>query len=205
MDWLKANTNLSWCGYYLAPAPSHTSTSWMGRRPTLVGKGWGVAGIFVGQQVTGPGSLQPSASTGLADGNNAAQLMKSEGFPSGSFVYLDLENGPPLTVAQEDYLCNWCDTVVENGYGAGIYCSHGLAFKIHLLRSTCRIWAFNVATTLAHPVPCPFPDPSPSGCGYIGAHVWQLGQNCLATVPPANLRTLDIDLSSAIVSDPSAP
>ena len=32
MDWLKANTNLVWCGYYLGPTPSHSGTSWMGKR-----------------------------------------------------------------------------------------------------------------------------------------------------------------------------
>ncbi len=27
MAWLRANTNLVWCGYYLGPAPSHASTA----------------------------------------------------------------------------------------------------------------------------------------------------------------------------------
>jgi len=29
---LKQNTNLEWCGFYLAPAPSHANTGWMGQR-----------------------------------------------------------------------------------------------------------------------------------------------------------------------------
>ena len=42
MDWLKANTNLVWCGYYLAPSPSQTKdTSWMGKQAYLAGAGWG--------------------------------------------------------------------------------------------------------------------------------------------------------------------
>jgi hypothetical protein len=205
LSWLKNNTNLVWCGYYLGPAPSHPSTSWMTTRPKLIADGWGIAPLYVGQQVTGPGSLNPSAQTGVADGNSAVALMQAEGFPPGTFVYLDIENGPPLTPAQQDYIANWSDSVIAGGFGAGIYSSHLLALDIHTLRSACRIWAFKVATTQPHPVPNPFPDPNPSGCGYIGAYAWQLGQNCLINVPPANLQTLDIDLSSAIVADPSAP
>ena len=205
VNWLKANTNLVWCGYYLAPAPSHGSTTWMNSRAALAAAGWGVAPIFVGQQVTGPGSKNPSASTGVTDGNQTVSLMGGEGFASGSCVYLDLENGPPLTDLQQDYVANWCDTVQSGGYQPGVYCSHLLALDVHTLRSACRIWAFKVQTSQSHPVPAPFPDPNPSGCGYIGAFAWQLGQNCIITVPPANLSSLDVDLNSAIVQDPGAP
>jgi len=205
MAWLKSNTNLAWCGYYLAPAPSHPDGSWMTNRAKLAGGGWGFAPVFVGRQVTGPGAMDPSAATGMADGHAAASLTTNEGFPPGSFVYLDIENGPPMPGEQQDYVANWCDTVAAAGFGAGVYCSHLLAFDVHSLRSQCRIWAFRVATTQAHPVPAPFPDPNPSGCGYIGAYAWQLGQNCMIHVPPANLQTLQVDLSTALVVDPSAP
>jgi hypothetical protein len=205
MTWLKNNTNLVWCGYYLAPAPSHGNTSWMTNRAKLAGEGWGLAPIFVGQQVTGPGSLSPSAATGLADGKVAVDLMTTEGFAIGSVVYLDIENGPPVTDLQQAYIANWCDTVSSAGFSPGVYCSHLIALSIHTLRTSCRIWAFNVATTQPHPVPAPYPDPNPSGCGYIGAYAWQLGQDSLINVPLANLQTLDVDLSSAIVVDPSTP
>jgi hypothetical protein len=204
MDWLKTNTNLVWCGYYL-PAPSHEDTSWMNRRAALASAGWGIAPLFVGEQITGPGSHNPSSATGVTDGAQASSLMLSEGFAPGSFVYLDLENGQPLTQPLSDYVAAWCDTVSTSGYCPGVYCSHSLALTVHTLRSACRIWAFRVQTTQPHPVPRPFPDPNPSGCGYIGAYAWQLGQNCLISVPLANLSTLDVDLSSAITPDPGAP
>jgi len=205
MAWLKANTNLVWCGYYLAPSPSHPGTTWMTRRASLQAAGWGIATLYVGQQVIPPGSQNPSAETGVSDGNQAVSLMGSEGFAAGSCVYLDLENGPPLTDPQRDYVANWCDTVQSGGYQPGVYCSHLLAMDVHTLRPNCRIWAFKVATTQPHPVPAPYPDPNPSGCGYIGAYVWQLGQNCMINVAPAILSTLDVDLDSAITSDPGAP
>lgn len=205
MNWLKANTNLAWCGYYLAPAPSHPNTTWMTKLASLQASGWGVAPIFVGQQVIGPGSQNPSAATGVSDGNRAVSQMVQENFVPGSCVYLDLENGPPLTDVQSDYVGNWCDAVRSGGFQPGVYCSHSLALEVHSLQPNCRIWAFRVATTQSHPVPAPYPDPNPSGCGYIGAYAWQLGQNCVINVPPATLSSLDVDLSSAIVQDPGAP
>jgi hypothetical protein len=131
--------------------------------------------------------------------------MRNEGFAIGSAVYLDLENGPPLTLPLGDYVATWCDTVSAAGYLPGVYCSHLLALTVHTLRPTCRIWAFKVETTQSHPVPNPFPDPNPSGSGYIGAYAWQLGQNCVIRATPATLSSLDVDLSSALTSDPGAP
>ncbi len=40
MAWLKANTNLSFVGFYLAPAPSRPTSKWMGRRALLASQGW---------------------------------------------------------------------------------------------------------------------------------------------------------------------
>ena len=205
MNRLKANTNLAWCGYYLAPAPSHPDTGWMGKRASLSASDWGIAPLYVGQQIGGRGSLNPSASTGETDGKQAADFMDSEEFPAGSYVYLDLENGPPLTKAFEDYFTVWCDTVQAGTYQPGIYCSHLLAVQIHNLRPDCRIWAFRVETTKPHPVPSPYPDPNPSGSGYVGAYAWQLGQNCIIKLPPSPSSPMTVDLDSAITVDPGAP
>ena len=205
MAWLRANTNLRWCGYYLAPAPSHGSLTWMTRRAALRAAGWGIAPLYVGQQITGPGSQSPSTAQGTIDGKDAVALMGAEGFEPGRCVYLDLENGPPLTNPLRDYVGTWCDAVKQGGFQPGIYCSHGFAIDVHNLRSDVRIWAFNVSTTKSHPVPAPFPDPHPSGSGYLGATAWQLGQNCIIDVQPAHLGKLDVDLDTALTDDPSAP
>jgi Domain of unknown function (DUF1906) len=125
--WLKDNTNLSWCGYYLAPAPSHDDESWMGQRATLTAAGWGLAPTYVGQQLAGPGSHVVTGPQGQLDGADAAHLMTQEGFAPGSFVYLDLEDGPPFTAPRTDYVNAWVTAVQAAGFQAGIYCSHGLA------------------------------------------------------------------------------
>jgi hypothetical protein len=200
MNWIKANTNLVWCGYYLA-APSHPHSTWLGKRAQLSAAGWGIAPVFVGQQVIPPGSQNSSAATGVTDGNQAVAQMTNESFVSGSCVYLDLENGPPLTDAQRDYVNNWCDTVQQGGFTPGIYCSHLLAQQVSDLQPDCRIWAFKL-TNQPSPVPNPFPNPDPAGSGFAGAAAWQLAQNCLIKVQNSSLK---VDLDSATLADPGAP
>ena len=199
--WLKTNTNFVWCGFYLGPAPSHLDRGWMRHRAELAGQGWGLAPIYVGQQVTGPGSKLSSGPQGETDGQDALALMRSAGFPSGTFVYLDLENGPPLQQIQRDYVGRWVDAVTSGGFGAGIYCSHTFAQETHALRPGARIWAFKVTTTDAHAVPGNnFPDSHPSGSGFPGSFVWQLGQNGVIDAGPN--RTLKVDLDTALTPDP---
>jgi hypothetical protein len=205
LAWLKANSNLAWCGYYLAPAPSHQETSWMGRRAGLVATGWGIAPIYVGQQLAGPGSHIVTAAQGAIDGGHAAALMSGEGFPAGACVYLDLEDGPPFRSPRTDYVTAWAAAVGAGGYAPGVYCSHAIGEAVHALVPRARAWAFKVATTAPHPFPgTNFPDPPPAGCGYTGAYMWQLGQSCriaLGTAPGS----LEVDLSSAVAPDPGAP
>ena len=204
MDWLRANTNLHWCGYYLGPVPDHPGKTWMARRKHLADAGWGIAPLYVGRQVQG-GCFTATAAQGLADGQNAARMMAAEGFDADTYVYLDIENGAPLSEPQAAYVKSWCSALEASGFRAGIYCSHTIALALHNLHPSARIWAFAVATTDSHPVPFPCPELGPAGCGYIGAFAWQLGQNCRVQVPPAHLGELDVDLSSCLTEDPSSP
>lgn len=204
MAWMKAHTNFVWCGFYLAPAPSHSNASWMTRRAPLVAQGWGIAPIFVGEQVTGPGSKNPSASKGTADANRTISLMGTAGFPAGHFVYLDLENGLPFPAKQRDYVAAWVDRIAAAGpFQPGVYCSHRLAPHVNALRPAARIWAFRVPTTAVHPIPGPpFANPTPSGCGFPPTFIWQFEQNGRATLTGAPTPTLVIDLDSSLTPNP---
>jgi hypothetical protein len=205
MSWLKRNTNLTWTGFYLGVAPSHSQADWMNRRAVLVEQGWGFAPVYLGQQTTGPGSHDSSGPQGTIDGGQAVALMQAAGFPAGRCVYLDIENGPPLSALQIAYIAAWVNEVVAQGFQAGVYCSHLLAAQVHAISPAARIWAFRVSTSAPHPVPgTNFPDLHPAGCGYAGAFAWQLGQECLITVPPAPQQTLQVDLDTAVTADPSA-
>jgi len=206
MQWLRNNTNLVWCGYYLGPAPSHSSTSWIGQRSALQAAGWGIAPVYVGQQIGGPGSHRVSGSQGRVDGQDAAQLLEREGFAAGTCVYLDLEDGPPLAAPRTDYVTAWVNAVRGSGFQPGVYCSHALATDAHALCPDARLWAFKVETIREHAFPgTNFPDLHPAGCGFPGAYIWQLGQNCRLNLPSAPMNSPLVDLDSALTPDPGAP
>jgi hypothetical protein len=205
MTTLKNTTNLVFCGYYF-PAPSHSDPSWLGKRSFVQSLGFGIAPIYVGEQVEGPGSHHPSREKGTIDGNDAARQMESEGFAPGSCVYLDLENGPPLQPIQADYVNSWCDAVQGAGFFPGVYCSHLLAAPINAQQATARIWAVKVTTTAPHPVAGPpYPEVNPGiGSGFPAAALVQLHQNCQIRV--AGLaKPLTVDLDSAAMPNPGAP
>lgn len=207
MGWLKANTNLTWCGYYLAPAPSHGVSGWMGQRAALQAAGWGLAPLYVGQQIGGKHSSHDlSGPTGTANGQDAAKLMTSEGFAPGSTVYLDLEDGPPFVVPRTTYVAAWAGAVKQAGFGVGVYCSHTFAVDVNTLVPGARIWAFKVTTTDLHDVPgVNFPDLHPAGSGFTGAFAWQLGQNCRLGLTGAPVTAPIVDLDTAITADPGKP
>lgn len=201
MALIKQNTNLVWCAFYLAPSPSHNDDGWMDQRAALVGQGWAVVPIYVGQQVIPPGSQHPSAAQGTTDGQETISLLGDAGFPGGTCVYLDLENGPPLPQKLSDYVGAWVDAVAAGGFKPGVYCSHTFAAQVHTLRPAARIWAFKVTTNDPHPVAGPpFPTPDPSGSGFPSADIFQFQQNCQITVP--GVGTLTVDLDSALTANP---
>lgn len=206
MNWLQAHTNLKWVCYYLAPAPSHSNTSWKGQRAALAAASWGVGAMYVGQQVKGPGSHTVTRAQGTLDGAGAASLMTTDGFAPGSCVYLDLENGAPFASPQTDYVAAWVAAVTAAGFKPGVYCSHGIGAGVVALCPTARIWAFNIPTTsLTTTTVVTYPTPDPSGSGVPSAHVWQRIQNTDIQLPGAPKPVMNVDLDIALTADPSAP
>lgn len=51
LAWRDDGSPYEWVGYYLPEAPCHKGVSWAGKRQRLADMGWGVAVIYVGQQV----------------------------------------------------------------------------------------------------------------------------------------------------------
>lgn len=49
--WRQDGAPYEWVGYYLPSAPCHKGETWGGKRQTLADMGWGLAVIYVGQQV----------------------------------------------------------------------------------------------------------------------------------------------------------
>jgi len=210
LAWLKANTRLSWCGFYLGPAPSHHDAGWMGQRKTLLAQGWGLAPIYLGQQTAGPGSRNVSAQQGGCDGEEAVRLADVAGFPRQSTIYLDWEDGSRPSDTALAYISRWVAAVIENGYQPGLYCSHVLAplMAASVTRSNpaakLRIWVWKVSTDQAHAYQGDIKtlaSASPAGSGYP-ATLWQFEQNCVLPLPGA-CQGLQVDLSWSALQDPS--
>jgi len=201
MQWLKSNTNFRFVGFYLAPAPSRPTSGWMGKRNVLIGQGWGLGPLYVGQQEPGqPGSHILTKAQGKLDGIDAVNLMTQAGFPPGTVVYLDCEQGGAASSAVKAYVGAWVDNVA--GYTPGIYCSHTTAASLLAIRPNVPIWTWNIK----QPAPGPnFPTPAPGGSGVSQATVWQYYQNTDVTFHGAPVSHLNIDLDSASVADPSQP
>ena len=203
--WLIQNTNLKWCGFYLGPAPSHPYSSWMEQRIPLMAQGWGLAPIYVGQQEVGPGSREVTVARGDVDGKDAAALMEQAGFPKGSYVYLDLENGPPLTIQQRGYVSAWSTSLEANGYKTGVYCSFLFAEDTAKMLPSARIWAFHVKTVDRHRVSGKvFSNAAPGACGFPGAFIWQYDDEALIECPLSVAGVLLVDLDVASTADPSS-
>jgi Domain of unknown function (DUF1906) len=200
---LRATTNLSWCGFYLAPAPSHPNRSWMDRREHLVQAGWGLAPLYLGQQEAGPGSHLVTAAQGLKDGDHACHLALEAGFPVGSIIYLDLEKGGPISAAVAQYLARWSERVAAGGFVPGAYCSHtSAASALHAVADLC-LWVFKVLNVdVAVDKVAPFKDDDPARSHVASATVWQWAQNCKVATPAG---TVLVDLDTATSPDPSQP
>lgn len=221
MNWLQANTNLSWCGYYLAPAPNRSPTGWPGQFTSLSPQ-WGVVPIYVGQQdpTTGSGRYSPSsiltAAQGTQDGQAAANLAAGDQFPNGTCIYLDWESGGLTANGCDDYISGWTAAIVADGrFVPGIYCSHGIAQAIETLLGslnpvpTVRFWCWKVTTTAAHPYTgslTGIPTPDPAGCGYAEADAWQRDQDVYVAFPAgAPTAALTVDFSTSSAANPAAP
>jgi hypothetical protein len=220
MAWLCTNSNLKWCGYYLAPAPNRPPSGWPGQYQALSAN-WGVAPIYVGQQdprTSSDGYVPSSVLTSdqaTIDGRNAADLVGADQFPPGTFIYLDWEYGGIDATGAVDYIKAWIIAVIGDGrFMPGIYCSHAIAAAIVNVLDTinpaprARFWCWNVPTTASHPYNgdlIAVPTPDPANCEFP-ADVWQRDQNAVVTFSDgAPMASLQVDFSTSRLVNPAAP
>jgi len=197
---LKKSSNFKFTGFYLGPAPSHPASDWMAHRADLEAQGWGFAPVFLGRQTTGPGSHAVSVANGVLDGKTAATLMKKAGFPADSYVYLDLEEGAPLSSAHKNYAVAWAKSLKTQGYNPGVYCSFTLASAVAAAIPEARIWAFHVQRTSQHRVSgSTFSTAPPSGSKFSKAFIWQYDDTAQIS------NGMVVDLNTALSADPSKP
>ena len=221
----------SYAGYWLNNPPGSAANPWTGRRAAVEAAGFGFLVLFNGRLYAELKSVANAQHLGQSDGQAGANAAHREGFPSGTIIFLDQEQGGRMLPEQKAYLYAWVDRVTASGFHAGVYCSAipaqddaqvVTANDIQQSAGSRPItyWSINDACP---PSPgCAFPQnpPSPAQSGIRFAEVWQYAQSprragvaarCSNYNPDGNCyppgipisQGLHLDVSSATSADPS--
>lgn len=193
----------SYTGYWLNAPPGETSSSWLGKRHAIQAAGLGFLVLFNGRTDAQIRANGKADELGRSDSEAAVRLAHQEGFPRGTVIFLDQEEGGRLLPEQRQYLHAWADGVTSSGFRAGVYCS-GISFTegtgevvvtaedIHT-HAAGRPIVYWVSNDKCPPSPgCALPKevPVPSSSGIAFADVWQYAQSpkrtSMANGCPAN-------------------
>jgi hypothetical protein len=199
-------------GFYLAPAPHHTDTSWMSKRTYLKNLGWGFLPIYIGRQ-EGDGNL--NYAQGQTDADNADSLGRQAGFPGGTHIFLDIETGGTLSANFINYIKGWVHEIDSTNtiYWASIYCNVSCAAQIKTAIGSdyATFWCVKPDCPPSPGCNLPSPAPNPANCGISYALVWQYAQtpkpaliSCTGyTGNQCDQYSLDLDLNTATSTNPS--
>jgi Domain of unknown function (DUF1906) len=113
----------SFCGYWLNTPPGETSNTWQGKRETLHSNGFGFIVLFNGRLDRELKSLPNAIALSTRDAAVAVESARKEGFPVGTIIFLDQEEGGRMLPEQRAYVYAWVDGVSASGYRTGVYCS----------------------------------------------------------------------------------
>ena len=224
----------SFAGYWLNVPPGATDNTWVGKRNAIKEAGFGFLVLFNGRLDTELRKAGDASALGRSDAATAIASARREGFPEGTLIFLDQEEGGRMLPEQKAYLYAWIDSVNASRFRAGIYCS-GIAapegngitvITAEDIRQNAgvRKIAYWVTNDACPPSPgCAFPRraPSPLQSGVAFADAWQFAQSpkrrdvaagCRANYasdgncyPPGVARQkLFVDVDSASSADPSA-
>lgn len=179
----------SYSGYWLNVPPGAMSNSWMGKRKVLQDAGFGFLVLFNGRLDAPLKKARNAAELGREDAAAAVGAGKREGFPAGTVIFLDQEEGGRMLPEQKAYIYAWVDGVNGGGFRAGIYASGIAASEGHGVtvitaedirrNSGGRKIVYWVTNDACPPSPgCAFPKraPTPAESGVGFADVWQFAQ-----------------------------
>ena len=178
-----------YAGYWLNNPPGEKINTWTGKRSLLQSAGFGFLVLFNGRTYAEIRKAR-AAELGRNDASAAAQAAGKEGFPPGTVIFLDQEEGGRLLPEQRAYLHAWVDRIHEAGFRAGIYCSgmaarEGRRKKVVTARdvrqnAAGREIVYWVSNDACGPSPgCFFPQnpPPPGASGVPFVSVWQFAQS----------------------------
>lgn len=114
-------------GYWLTNPPGESTNTWTGKRTTLRAQGWGFLvlanGRFDKEILRAQKSGTSPVALGQKDAAVAMAAAKREGFPAGTIVFLDQEEGGRLLEEQAAYLLAWTEAMAKSEFRAGVYAS----------------------------------------------------------------------------------
>ncbi|MGC2211377.1 MAG: glycoside hydrolase domain-containing protein [Candidatus Korobacteraceae bacterium] len=179
--------SFAFTGYWLSTPPGERSNSWRGKRTAVQRAGFGFLLLFNGRDYA---QLKSRPNPGPSDGTTAVRSALAEGFPRGSVIFLDQEQGGRMLPEQKRYVFAWAEAVRRAGFRPGIYCSGieiaesdggriSTAGDLHDSPQGRQL-VFWVANDACPPSPgCSFPrnPPTPEASGTPFAEVWQFAQS----------------------------
>lgn len=213
--------------------PASAPDTWLGHRGALAKEGFGFLVLFNGRFDKELRAAPDPRVVGVNDAREAAATARSEGFPPGTVIFLDQEEGGSMYDEQMAYLLAWFDEIVAQGFRAGIYCSGMPASEGHgqftvtadfiRARAGRRELVYFVYNDACPPAPgCVYlaNPPQPSASGVPFASVWQFAQSprrrnytrhCSATynrdgncyAPGMGPGSPYVDLETSVSPDPS--
>jgi len=220
-------------GYWLNPPPGTKTNTWKGKRVQLRQNDFGFLVLYRGRELREVKTKMLATQKGTLDATTTATNAKREGFPNGTIIFLDIEEGGRLPASYHMYLRAYIETLRKSGYRAGAYCS-GMPVKeepgvtittsddIHNDSATkdMAIFAYNDACPPSPGCTLPQNPPPPSTSGVPYAAIWQFAQSprrkeFAAHCPPGynadgncyapgdTAHSWFLDVSSASTADPS--
>ena len=114
-------------GYWLTNPPGTNSNPWVGKRDILLRNGFGFLVVADGRLdkeiLRAQKSGKPPAALAREDAATAVAAAQREGFPPGTILFLDQEEGGRMLPEQADYLLAWTEAVAGTAYRPGVYAS----------------------------------------------------------------------------------
>ena len=228
----------SFVGYWLTIPPGARRNSWTGKRRILLRNDFGFLVLANGREEATIRAMhrstrQTAMMQGQRDGSAAAGTARLEGFPAGTVIFLDQEEGGRLTDDQLGYFRGWVKAVASSGrYKPGAYVSgmpvdDGPGRKITTaqdirarvdseLKEKLVLFVYQDACPPSNG--CTMHPPPLSASGTPDAEIWQYAQSprrkeftaaCATTYSPngncyaPGVTGIHVDLSVAGSADPS--
>jgi len=226
--------SFAFAGYWLSAPPGEKTNSWTGKRAALEVQGFGFLLLFQGRTSDQLSSNQICIDAGLADARAAAMAARREGFPEGSIIFLDVEEGGRFSDGYHGYLRSWAHSLKNEKFRPGIYCSgivvdEGAGSTIisaddiqrHIGSPDVLYWVYNDACPPSPGCSLMNELPAPSGSGVAYAAVWQyvrsprekkIARHCRGYANDGNCYAQGgakhqwfLDMDVATTANPSAP